>query len=337
MRGFQLLLGVLFSGEDTSGKGRSRPPLLRLPCQEGALSKLRPGRPGGARWREGRGRVCRAVADAGPFDGSGQNGQWPKQSRQEILLEYVRTVQPEFMDHFFKRAPEQVVEAMRQTVTNMIGTLPAQFFEITVSTVGENLAQLMYSVMMTGYMFRNAQYRVDLTQSMAAALPDPDRPRLGDPNYEEGVQKAAVGGEVLRWHKQHGPAPMAAADYIELLEGEVAALRAQLEAGRRAAQGRNPLLDYLKGLQPQNLQELTASAGEDVLVAMNAFIQRLLGVTDGADLKASPSETSATELANLLYWLMVVGYSIRNIEVRYDMERVLGAPLKLGELPSGEQ
>lgn len=48
------------------------------------------------------------------------------------------------------------------------------------------------------------------------------------------------------------------------------------------------------------------------------------------------TETSAAELAKLLYWLMVVGYSIRNIEVRYDMERVLGTPPKLAELPPGE-
>lgn len=39
--------------------------------------------------------------------------------------------------------------------------------------VAENLAQLMYSVMMTGYMFRNAQYRMELQQSLAqAALPE---------------------------------------------------------------------------------------------------------------------------------------------------------------------
>jgi hypothetical protein len=67
---------------------------------------------------------------------------------------------------------------MRQTVTNLLGTLPPQFFTVRVHTVrrcfraaaaaslltwptslqvGENLAQLMYSVMMTGYMFRNTQ------------------------------------------------------------------------------------------------------------------------------------------------------------------------------------
>lgn len=52
--------------------------------------------------------------------------------------------------------------------------------------------------------------------------------------------------------------------------------------------------------------------------------------------QTSVTETSAPELAKLLYWLMVVGYSIRNIEVRFDMERVLGTPPKLAELPPGE-
>jgi len=41
--------------------------------------------------------------------------------------------------------------------------------------VAENLAQLMYSVMMTGYMFRNAQSRLELQQSLEQiALPDPE-------------------------------------------------------------------------------------------------------------------------------------------------------------------
>ncbi|KAL7261629.1 hypothetical protein ACSBR1_000124 [Camellia fascicularis] len=183
-----------------------------------------------------------------------------KKSRREILLEYVKSVQPEFMELFVKRAPQQVVDAMRQTVANMIGTLPPQFFTVTVTTVAENLAQLMYSVLMTGYMFRNAQYRLELQQGLEqVALPE-----------------------------------------------------------------------------VQDKEELTSSAGEDVVLAMNTFIKRLLAVTDPGQMKTSATETSAPELAKLLYWLMVVGYGIRNIEVRFDMERVLGTLPKLAELPPAE-
>ncbi|ANM58310.1 hypothetical protein AT1G63610 [Arabidopsis thaliana] len=102
------------------------------------------------------------------------NGTRQPKSRRDILLEYVQNVKPEFMEMFVKRAPKHVVEAMRQTVTNMIGTLPPQFFAVTVTSVAENLAQLMMSVLMTGYMFRNAQYRLELQQSLEqVALPEP--------------------------------------------------------------------------------------------------------------------------------------------------------------------
>ena len=56
----------------------------------------------------------------------------------------------------------QVMDAMRTAVTNLLGTLPPSFFNVTVSAKQEDMAQIMYSACMTGYMYRNAQYRVDL-------------------------------------------------------------------------------------------------------------------------------------------------------------------------------
>ncbi|KAJ4849801.1 hypothetical protein Tsubulata_031519 [Turnera subulata] len=264
-------------------------------------------------------------------DSKAPNGTLPK-TRREILLEYVKNVQPEFMELFVKRAPQQVVDAMRQTVANMIGTLPPQFFAVTVTTVAENLAQLMYSVMMTGYMFKNAQSRLELQQSLElVALPDVKEEDI--PDYAPGTQKK-VSGEVIRWNNVSGPETIDARKYIELLEAEIEELNRQLD--RKAITGQNELLEYLKTLEPQNLQQLTSSAGEDVVLAMNTFIKRLLAVSDPKQMKTSLTETSAPELAKLLYWLMVVGYSLRNIEVRFDMERVLGTTPKLAELPPGE-
>ncbi|XP_074556723.1 uncharacterized protein LOC141812607 [Curcuma longa] len=271
-----------------------------------------------------------SVASGG--DSKPSNGNLPK-SRRDILLEYVRNVQPEFMELFMKRAPQQVVDAMRQTVTNMIGTLPPQFFAVTVTTVAENLAQLMYSVLMTGYMFRNAQYRLELQQSLEQiSLPDPEE-KNKDSDHAPGTQKN-VTGEVIRWNNVTGPEKIDAVKYIEYLEAEIEELNRQV--ARKSSNGHNELMEYLRNLEPQNIKELTSSAGEDVVFAMNTFIKRLLAVSDPAQMKTSVTETSAPQLANLLYWLMVVGYSIRNIEVRFDMERVLGASPKLAELPPGE-
>ena len=64
----------------------------------------------------------------------------------------------------------QVVEAMRTTVTNITGMLPPKYFSVKISSSNEDLAQLMYTAMMTGYMFRNAQYRLELHTSITGSL-----------------------------------------------------------------------------------------------------------------------------------------------------------------------
>eukprot|EP00252_Welwitschia_mirabilis_P002586 TRINITY_DN12535_c0_g1_i2.p1 TRINITY_DN12535_c0_g1~~TRINITY_DN12535_c0_g1_i2.p1 ORF type:complete len:290 (-),score=52.98 TRINITY_DN12535_c0_g1_i2:62-931(-) len=222
------------------------------------------------------------AGEVGPSNNNGSNKANPK-TKREMLLEYVRNVQPEFLEIFMKRAPPQVVEAMRQTVTNMIGTLPPQFFVVTVTTVAENLAQLMYSVMMTGYMFKNAQYRLELQKSLEqVALTD--KKIETDSDYAAGSQKK-LSGEVIRWRPDSGPEKIDAVKYIELLEYEIDELKQQLKR-RETTNGQNEILDYIKSLEPRNLQELTSSAGEDVLEAMNTFIQRLLGVSEQAQLQA---------------------------------------------------
>ena len=56
----------------------------------------------------------------------------------------------------------------------------------------------------------------------------------------------------MRWRKDEEiPERVDAVEYIELLEAEVEELKKQLELRGR---GKNELLEYLKSLQPQNLQ-----------------------------------------------------------------------------------
>lgn len=71
------------------------------------------------------------------------------------------------------------------------------------------------------------------------------------PDYAPGTQKK-VTGEVIRWNNVSGPEKIDAVKYIELLEAEVEELTRQIE--RKAANGQNELLEYLKTLEPQNLK-----------------------------------------------------------------------------------
>lgn len=88
----------------------------------------------------------------------------------------------------------------------------------------------------------------------------------------------------------------------------------------------NELLDYLRALEPSALTELTSSAGNDVAGVMDAFVQRLMGTRDKEHLRRAESECNAQELGKLMFWLMVVGYTLRSMEARFDMDRSLDLP-----------
>jgi len=86
------------------------------------------------------------------------------------MLDYVKSISPSSSGSPSSGVdmPAPVVSAMRQTVANLLGTLPPQFFRVTISTRSDNLAQLMFSVLMTGYMFCNGWYRLQLAKSMGS-------------------------------------------------------------------------------------------------------------------------------------------------------------------------
>lgn len=279
----------------------------------------------GAKEREARRSTRRRGRGNEGSEGVEQRDEDP--DRRRVLLNYVQHVQTHSLDEFLKRAPKDVVDGMRDTVANMLGNLPPQFFHVNVRAVGENLAQLMCSVMMTGYMFRNAKYRKEMIES-THAQPTDKRSNPGK-KYAPGIQRKDLQGHVLRWNlEQEKVENTPVSEYIDELERDIQTLKRHVEGMAKA--GNKPehnLLLYIKTLEPQNLQELTASAGEDVLDAMNAFVYRLMGTSDPEEMKSTSTENTNVEMARMLYWLMVVGYSLRTLEVRYDMERAMELPI----------
>lgn len=268
-------------------------------------------------------------------------------SRKTALLRFVRSVRLTSEGPSGFEVPAPVLGAMRQTVTNLLGTLPPQYFKVTISTRGDNLAQLMFSVLMTGYMFCNAWYRMQLSakmigdqyqtpQSSSTALVGLASASGGsmDELIEEedyglaaGSQKLRIQGQVLKWHHEDGVQEIPALEYIEQLEAELAGLKAELHVQKRKVKRDNApqsfgneLLDYMKGLTSEQVAGLTECASADVLEAMNALVDRLLGGEDvQGEWAPGRSECTAAELGHGLYWLLVIGHELRNLEVRTSL------------------
>jgi hypothetical protein len=67
---------------------------------------------------------------------------------------------------FAKSAPKHVQEAAKSTILNMLGNLPNYALDAALITTNTKLANLLYQMQMTGYMFKNAEYRMSLTKML---------------------------------------------------------------------------------------------------------------------------------------------------------------------------
>lgn len=72
----------------------------------------------------------------------------------------------ELISKFTGSASPRVQDAVRTTVLGLIGSLPKMAFDTTTITTGQRLASLMFQLQMTGYMLKNADYRLSLSQSL---------------------------------------------------------------------------------------------------------------------------------------------------------------------------
>jgi hypothetical protein len=107
----------------------------------------------------------------------------------------------------------------------------------------------------------------------------------------------------------------------------------------RPAEDRNELLEFVRALDPAAVGELTARASPEASAAMEAFVERLMGFGGGRGgnggnggggglgggdrdaLRRAAAETDASELRQLLFWLLAVGWRLRAMEVQMELER----------------
>lgn len=299
--------------------------------------------------------------DLGPREGAvgdGDEADEQKKSKEEEeedeaekapynpVLEYVNSLSPpQTIRRFMENAPREVQTAMKQSVVNIVGNLPPLTYRVSVTTLGQKLAELMYSTMMTGYMFRNVEYRLSLSNALSLPMSraTEDSSDSGDsdnddddddtsaeeqqaslspsppPSQQQQHPHAILPDSTLRVQNADGSiTEVNAAEYIQELRDEVRALRDELAHYRS---GSNSVLAYVRSLEPDNLAQLTQHAGEQVTDAMKRLTRQLMEQSRISDEQAVTTPT--IELSSLLFWLMVLGYDVRGHEVKLDFERKL--------------
>lgn len=240
----------------------------------------------------------------------------PLHKEPPLLLSLVQEIQPLDVSQISKEASPDSMDAMKRTISGMLGLLPSDQFQVTVETSRDPLAKLLVSSMMTGYTLRNAEYRLCLQKSLESSDDEetgcgPDKefvkqklqfgevesilePVLHEEENSFFTEKAleAIQGEVhviedeLTAPEPVGPVSEEVKSYIHYLKQKLSYVSKELEDFKRISTGiqvqnmvgeeKNDLLDYLRSLAPEKVAELSQPTSSEVEDVIQHVIDELL-------------------------------------------------------------
>ncbi|KAG5189657.1 hypothetical protein JKP88DRAFT_217690 [Tribonema minus] len=262
-------------------------------------------------------------------------------------FDVVRRLSPsEHIQRFMRVTPPRVQEAVRNTVMGLLGTLPRHAFETTAISTGDALANLMFQLQMTGYMFKNAEYRLSLQSSLqslgeapVAGLLSAAAEKDGSDAESEGksalplplddngnivLKKPKITGKVKLTYENGQEVEVDAGAYMTELATQVEVLQHQLSSKQTQQQEaqRKDLLLYIKDMPPTQLQSLTAGMSPEVLESMKMLVEtvmRSMGATTIG--RQTLTQQSSNGMAQLCMWQLAVGYSLREMEAREEIRQ----------------
>ena len=82
------------------------------------------------------------------------------------LMQYVQSLQPEAIAHLSRPNSPEVLQLMERNIVGLLGGLPSEGFDITITTSREHLGRLLASAMMSGYFLRNVEQRLGIEKSL---------------------------------------------------------------------------------------------------------------------------------------------------------------------------
>lgn len=86
-------------------------------------------------------------------------------------FQLINSISPnDLISKFANSTPSFVQEGVRTTLANVLGTLPNYAFDTSLLTTSTKLASLLFQMQITGYMFKNAEFRMSFTKSLKGRI-----------------------------------------------------------------------------------------------------------------------------------------------------------------------
>lgn len=231
----------------------------------------------------------------------------------------------ELIRRFMMSSPPQVQSSVRTTILGLLGTMPQFAVETNILTTGAQLAQVMFQLQLTGYMFKNAEYRVSLSRSLDAIAALPESSELDEVIGRGDATMPTPEGKISVTMNDGQKVQVDAAAYTQELRREIESLRADLERVEleKKENKESDLLAYIKSLPEDQMRDLTASMSPEVLEAMEKLVQVVVQSMGGGELVEPNSvvQQSGSAMGQLCMWQLVIGYNLRELEVKEELRK----------------
>ncbi|VYS52413.1 unnamed protein product [Arabidopsis thaliana] len=236
-----------------------------------------------------------------------------------VLSDLIQEIEPLDVSLIQKDVPMTTLDAMKRTISGMLGLLPSDRFQVHIESLWEPLSKLLVSSMMTGYTLRNAEYRLFLEKNldmsgggldshasenteydMEGTFPDEDHVSSKRDSRTQNLSET-IDEEGL------GRVSSEAQEYILRLQSQLSSVKKELQEMRRknaalqmqqfVGEEKNDLLDYLRSLQPEKVAELSEPAAPEVKETIHSVVHGLLAtLSPKMHSKFPASEVPPTEM-----------------------------------------
>ncbi|MBA0562405.1 hypothetical protein Golob_007451 [Gossypium lobatum] len=292
--------------------------------------------------------VSCCLKDGGAYDDYSVSTQKSNLDRGFIVIaNMLKHIEPLDTSVISKGVSDSAKEAMKRTISTMLGILPSDQFSVLVSLSKPPLHRLLFSSIITGYTLWNAEYRVSLMRNLERAAPAEDLVK----ETEEGVSQRhrevvknnieeGVGGNG-EYEELEKISPRVFEDlspealkYIEKLQAELSDMEEELSAQKKenvrmecGRENMNGLLEYLRSLDADMVTELSQPSSVQVEEMIHQLVQNILqrffkdacmrdsGIVNTGNLQDAADETCGTSrdyLAKLLFCFFWQVYAIRS-------------------------
>ncbi|KAJ9159460.1 hypothetical protein P3X46_024967 [Hevea brasiliensis] len=204
--------------------------------------------------------------------------------KKSVLSDLIQEIEPLDVSLIQRDVPPTTLDAMKRTISGMLGLLPSDRFKVFIESLWEPLSKLLVSSMMTGYTLRNAEYRLCLERNLYAhegnienQKPENSKHNLQGTEVDSAKANQYYGKNVKFEKRTEDPSDnisieglgemsSEARQYILDLQSRLSSVKKELhEVKRKSAalqmqrfvgEEKNDLLDYLRSLQPEKGQDM---------------------------------------------------------------------------------